>query len=67
MAAQTTFRQGRMSIGWLLVLIAVAAAFLLGAAGGYLVKSWSVPATTSTQIVTLPPATPQRTILPNQA
>jgi len=67
MATETTFRQGRMSIGWLLVLVAVAAAFLLGGASGYLVKAWTVPASTSTQIVTLPPATPQRTILPNQA
>jgi hypothetical protein len=67
MAAETTFRQGRMSIGWLLVVVAVAAAFLLGGAGGYLVKAWTGPASTSTQIVTLPPATPQRTILPNQA
>ena len=67
MAAETTFRQGRMSAGWLLVLAAVAAAFLLGGASGYLVKSWTVPAATSNQIVPLPPATPQRTILPNQA
>jgi ABC-type transport system involved in cytochrome bd biosynthesis fused ATPase/permease subunit len=56
-----------MSAGWLLVLIAVAAAFLLGGASGYLVKASTVPASTSTQIVTLPPVTPQRTILPNQA
>jgi hypothetical protein len=67
MAAETTFRQSRMSVGWLLVLVAVAAAFLLGGASGYLVKAWTVPASTSTQIVTIPPATPQRTILPNQA
>jgi hypothetical protein len=67
MAAQTTFRQSRMSSGVLLVLMAVAAAFLLGGASGYLVKTWTVPATTSPQVTTMPPAAPQRTILPNQA
>jgi ABC-type transport system involved in cytochrome bd biosynthesis fused ATPase/permease subunit len=67
MAAQTTFRQSRMSAGVVLALVALAAAFLLGGASGYLFKAWTVPAATSTQIVTIPPATPQRTILPNQA
>jgi ABC-type transport system involved in cytochrome bd biosynthesis fused ATPase/permease subunit len=67
MDARATFRQSRMSVGVVLALVALAAAFLLGGASGYLVKAWTVPASTSTQIVTLPPATPQRTILPNQA
>jgi hypothetical protein len=67
MAARTAFRRSRMSSGVLFVLIAVAAAFLLGGASGYLVKTWTVPASTSTQVTTMPPAAPQRTILPNQA
>jgi ABC-type transport system involved in cytochrome bd biosynthesis fused ATPase/permease subunit len=67
MNANATFRQSRLSVGVVLAVIALAAAFLLGGASGYLVKAWTVPASTSTQVVPIPSATPQRTILPNQA
>jgi ABC-type dipeptide/oligopeptide/nickel transport system permease subunit len=55
-----------MSIGLFVALIALVVTFLLGGASGYIAKALTVPASTSTHVETIPPASPQRTILPNQ-
>jgi O-antigen ligase len=65
--AQSTFRDGRMSVGLLVALVALAIAFLLGGASGYVVKALTVPASIGTQVQTFPQPSPVRTILPNQA
>jgi hypothetical protein len=64
MQAQATPRDGRMSIGLFVALIALVVTFLLGGASGYIVKALAVPA--STQVEPIPQSSPQRTILPNQ-
>jgi len=56
-----------MSIGVVMALLALVATFLLGGAGGYLVKAVTSPATTQTQVIPLPAASPKQTILPNEA
>ena len=66
MQAQATLRGGRMSIGLFVALMALVVTFLLGGASGYIVKALTVPASTSTQVETIPQSSPQRTILPNQ-
>lgn len=67
MEAQATFRGGRVSVGVLAAVMALLVAFLLGSASGYIIKALTVPASTGTQVVTIPQSSPQRTILPNQA
>ncbi len=67
MEARATLREGRMSIGVLMALLALAATFLLGGAGGYLVKTVTSPATMQTQVIPFPVASPKQTILPNEA
>lgn len=67
MQAQATFRGGRMSVGMYVAIIALLVAFVLGGASGYIVKALTVPASTGTQVVTIPQSEPQRTILPNRA
>lgn len=57
----------RMSIGVLMALLALAATFLLGGAGGYIVKAVTSPATTPPQVITIPASSPKQTILPNEA
>ena len=68
MEARATFRGGRMSVGFMVAVMALAVAFLLGGASGYITKALMAPAsTTTTHFVTIPASSPQRTILPNQA
>jgi len=68
MEARATLREGRMSIGVLMALLALAATLLLGGAGGYLVKAVTSPAvTTHVEFVTIPAGSPKQTILPNEA
>lgn len=67
MQAQATFRGGRMSVGLFVALVALVVTFLLGGASGYIVKALTVPASTNTQVETIPQSSPQRTILPNRA
>lgn len=66
MEATASFTGGRRSVRFLAAIIALAVAFLLGGAGGYVVKALTATATTSTQIVVVPAASPKQTILPNQ-
>ncbi len=67
MEAKATLREGRMSIGVVMALLALAATFLLGGAGGYIVKAVTSPATIQTQVNSIPAASPKQTILPNEA
>ena len=67
MQAQAAFRGGRMSVGLLVAVMALLVTFLLGGASGYIVKALTAPASTTTQVETIPQSSPQRTILPNQA
>ena len=65
MEARATLRGGRISSGVVMTfIVALLAAFLLGGAGGYLVRAVTIPAsTTTTNSVT--ETLPQRTLLPN--
>lgn len=66
MEATATFTGGRRSIRLFAAILALAAVFVLGGAGGYVVKALTATTTTSTQIVVVPAASPKQTILPNQ-
>lgn len=67
MEARATFRGARISTSvFVTFIIALMAAFLLGGAGGYIVRAMTVsvsPATTTPVIHT----TPRQTLLPNQS
>jgi hypothetical protein len=67
MEARATLREGRMSVGVMMALLALAATFLLGAGGGYFVKAVTSPAVTQTHVITIPAGTPKQTILPNES
>jgi hypothetical protein len=66
MEARATFHERRMSARALGGFIGLAFMFLLGSAGGYAVKAFTTPSNVVTHVVTVPPATPKQTILPNQ-
>ena len=68
MEARATFRGGRMSVGFMVAVMALVTVFLLGGASGYVIKALTVPAsTTTTTYISVPAPTPKQTILPNQA
>jgi ABC-type dipeptide/oligopeptide/nickel transport system permease subunit len=68
MEARVTFRGGRMSVGFMVAVIALVVAFVLGGTSGYIAKALTIPAsTTTTQYVEVPAPSPKLTILPNQA
>lgn len=64
MEARAAFHERRVSVGGLGAFIAPATMFLLGSAGGYVVKAVTTPSTEVTHVVTVPVATPKQTILP---
>lgn len=66
MEARATFHERRVSVGALGAFIALGAMFILGTAGGYVVKAVTTPSTVVTHVVTVPAATPKQTILPNR-
>jgi hypothetical protein len=58
MEARTTVRGSAISKGMVAVVIAVLAAFVLGALGGYAAKTMSLPAATATgHVLVAQPAT----------
>ena len=67
MEARATFRGARIS-GSVVVafIVALLAAFLLGGAGGYLVRALTIPAST-TASPSVMQTVPQHTLLPNQS
>ena len=67
MEASTTLQRQRYPASMLVVVIALALAFLLGGASGYVTKALTTPSTTSApSVITVPASTPQQTILPNR-
>jgi hypothetical protein len=67
MDASTTLQRQRYPARLLVVVIALASAFLLGGASGYVTKALTTPSTTSAPaVITVPAGTPKQTILPNR-
>ena len=67
MEASATLRGDRFSTGIAMTFVlAVLAAFLLGGAGGYIVRAVTIPASTTIS-APIVQATPQQTLLPNQS
>jgi hypothetical protein len=65
MEARATLRGGRISSGVVMTfIVALLAAFLLGGAGGYLVRAVTIPASNTTT-TSVTETVPQRTLLPN--
>jgi hypothetical protein len=65
MEARATLRGGRISSGVVMTfIVALLAAFLLGGAGGYLVRAVTIPVSTTTT-TSVTETVPQRTLLPN--
>lgn len=67
MEARVALRGGRTSSSIVMTFIlAVLAAFLLGGAGGYIVRAITIPAST-TNSSPITETTPRRTLLPNES
>jgi hypothetical protein len=65
MEARATLRGGRISSGVVMTfIVALLAAFLLGGAGGYLVRAVTIPASTITT-TSVTETAPRQTLLPN--
>jgi hypothetical protein len=67
MEARTTLRGGRISSSAVVTfIVALLVAFLLGGAGGYVMRSVTIPAAT-TSSTPIPETMPQQTLLPNHS
>lgn len=67
MEARATLRGGRIS-GSVVVafMVALLAAFLLGGAGGYVIRAVTIPSSTTTS-TSIPETAPQQTLRPNHS
>ncbi|OLD50782.1 MAG: hypothetical protein AUI42_01635 [Actinobacteria bacterium 13_1_40CM_2_65_8] len=67
MEARATLRGARISTNVVITfIVALLAAFLLGGAGGYIVRALTIPVTTATSAAVTESA-PQQTLTPNRS